>query len=149
MRYTVRNYAFVLIIFYVIAALLLYYPVKIVVHYLQDGLAFDDRFYILAGIIIITILFLLVSSLPKVIVFDDYVLVRYFLIYIRYPYTDLTYMETVEKVMDFHDGTGKDTYKETIFYKNGRKLFKLSPGSSGYKRFIFEWQQRNLKAHLK
>ena len=148
MRYTVGNTRVSFIIFTIIAVLLEILPVKAIYPYFAEGLAKDRKFYVFLIIIAFIFLVWLLVDLPNVIVCDDHVWVRYFLIYIRFPFTDLYHMRNEKK--EIYDAeTGGYTVDVTVFYKNGRKLFSLPTNGPGTQQFVFECKQRCLKEHLK
>ena len=66
--------------------------------YYEKGITADTRFYILLAVTIVPLLLLVITFMPKVLVFDDYVFARYAFIYKRYLRSDITYLETVKKV---------------------------------------------------
>ena len=148
MRYTVRNRWFVTLLLAFILLIIIAFPASALYDYYLKKLPVDKRFYLDLALVVIPIVAFIIFSLPKVLVFDDYAYIRRFLVYTRHPYTELTHFETVEKEMDFSDGFGAIPYKETIFYKNGKKLFKMDPNAKNAQQFLFDCRQKQLKAHL-
>ena len=152
MRYTVRQHWLVTIIYVAIAAIIIMVPAAGILRYYDKDLQTDTRFYILLAVVIVPLLLLLISVMPKVLVFDDQVYVRYALIYKRYLRSDITYLETVKKKTDIGDGTFPSeyvTYYVTEFHNNGKKIFTINNNDKNADRFIFECKQNVLKAHLK
>ena len=143
MRYTVRYQIWVLFIYYIIGAIVIGpASYSIISRNIIMRKPIGESFLISITIILIALAFLINMTLPKVIVFEDHVLARHFLIYSKYPFSDLVYMNTETKNI-YDDMTGKLPFKIVTFYKNDRRLFSLDPTAVNAKQFIFECQQRS------
>lgn len=152
MRYTVRQHWLVTIIYTVLVTTIIMAPAMGIWRYYEKGVVTDIRFYILLAVVIVPFILLIITVMPKVIVFDDHVFVRNAFVYKRYLRSDITYLETVKKKTDIGDGTFPSeyvTYYVTEFHNNGKKLFTINNNDKNADRFIFECKQNILKTHLK
>ena len=145
MRYTVRYPIWVLLIYYIIGAVIIGPAAySIISGNITPGAPIGKSFLISITVIVIASAFLINLTLPKVIVFEDHVLVRHFLIYSKYPFKDLLYMRTVTKHL-YDEMTGKLPFKIVTFYRNNKRLFSIDPTAVNAKQFIFECQQKSLR----
>ena len=146
MKYTVRKPIWLMILVTVVFAPFSYCCYKFMPKSFSEIFTDKSSFFIFIAFIAST-LSIVYIDVPKVLVFNDYVLVRYLIIFIKYSYTDLEHIETVKK--ESRSDTGITTYYVTNFYRKGKVLFKIETSDTHAKQFIFECQQKNLKEHLK
>ncbi|WP_026518637.1 hypothetical protein [Butyrivibrio sp. MC2021] len=147
MRFTVRNSIGVLAIYYAMGALFAALPIAGIVNTYRLAKPFGKSDLVCALIIAVIALWLLCATLPKLIVFDEYVLARYLIIYIKIHNKNLM-SPMIETKYSKDEFIGKVEYKVAYFYKNGRRLFGINLNLDNAERFVFECKQRNIKAHL-